>query len=142
MRNQVLLVTPDRDWVEALMLALGDEPRLGTVCLARDAASARRLGSRHEPDVVILDSGLGEAAVAEVIRDLDRDPNPAHYVLLTDKEGAVARDQARGVGAADYLPRGLGAPHLDRFIHKLEGVGRFPLPFSRLPTISRPALGG
>ena len=142
MTNQVLLVTHDRDWVEALMLALGDQPRLGTVCLAQDAASARLLGSRHEPDVVLLDSGLGEAVVAGVVRDLEQDPKPGLCVLVTDEEGAVAQRRARRVGAGDYLPRSLGAPHLERFIRHLEGGGGFPARPSRLSIDPRPAVGG
>ncbi|MFP4607766.1 MAG: hypothetical protein ACLFP7_09070 [Thiohalospira sp.] len=146
MRGRVLLMTPDRDWVETLMFALGDQPRLDGIYLGRDVAGALRLGSHHDPDAVVLDSGFGEATVAEVIREFRRELTPSLYILLTDEEGAAARRQARAVGARDYLPRGLGAPHLARFVHHLEGMERPPVMAPSLSTAphtaSRHAVSG
>lgn len=139
MGNRVLLMTPDRDWVETLMFALGDRHLLDGVFLSRDAAGALRLGSHHDPDVVIVDGRLGEEVVAEVIRELRRELTPALYILLTDEEDAVARRQVRAVGARDYLPRGLGESHMARFIHHLSGASRHPVPAARLPAVVNPA---
>jgi|GEM_PF-5183504 len=139
MGNRVLLMTPDRDWVESLMFALAEPYLLDGIYLSRDAAGALRLGSHHDPDVIIVDGCFGEGVVAEVIRELRRELTPALYILLTDEEDTVARRQVRAVGARDYLPRGLGEPHLARFIHHLQGTSRRPVPAARPPAVVRPA---
>lgn len=112
-------MTDDRDWVESLVIAVADECPLDGVYVCRDAPGALRLGSHHDPDVVIVDTRFGDAVAAEVIRELRRELTPSLYLLLTGEEGALARRQALAVGARDYLSRELTSAQLNRFVGHL-----------------------
>ncbi|MGM0412709.1 MAG: hypothetical protein ACQERG_05320 [Pseudomonadota bacterium] len=115
----MLLMTEARDWVESMMLAVADEAVLDGVYICRDAASALRLGSHHDPDVVIVDARFGEVVATDVIRELRRELTPGLYLLLTDEHGSLARRQALSAGARDYLAHDLTPEQVSRFIGHL-----------------------
>lgn len=116
---RMLLMTEDRDWVESMMLAVADEALLDGIYICRDAAGALRLGSHHNPDVVIVDARFGEAVATDVIRELRRELTPGLYLLLTDERGSLARRQALSAGARDYLSHELTPGQVTRFIGHL-----------------------
>jgi DNA-binding NarL/FixJ family response regulator len=86
----------------ALLNATGD---LKVVGCAATGAEADRLAFHHQPDVVVIDSHLPDAAGADVAgRIRERQPQVA-VVFLSADESEVAMIAAVRAGACAYLPK-------------------------------------
>lgn len=99
---RILLVDDDCDLVDLLSFAL---QRAGFVVLpAYDSASAERLLQEGEPDLAVLDVGLGATDGFELLRQVRRGSD-IPVIMLTAR--AAEDDKVRGLdlGADDYLTK-------------------------------------
>jgi two-component system response regulator VicR len=99
----ILLVDDDRELIDLLAFALR---RAGFDTIAAyDGASAVRLFEEREPDLVVLDIGLGTSSGLDVLKELRQGGSEVPVIMLTAFDSE--EDKVRGLeaGADDYLTK-------------------------------------
>jgi DNA-binding response OmpR family regulator len=116
---RVLLATDRPDLGHALSLFLS-ERRIHVVDVVDDSAGVKARAEASQPDVVLVDWGLGEAVSSQMVAYLmDRDDPTPVIILSTARD----RSRARASGAAAYAT--LGDPP-DTLLDALYEVGAGP----------------
>ncbi len=98
------------------------------VLLARDGAEALQKARSEVPDLILLDVMMPERSGWEVCRILKSQDNTRHIPIVMFSALSVILDnhdvqqQAKEVGADDYLPKPFNATELINMVRKNESV--------------------
>ena len=99
---KVLIVEDDRDLVEVLSFTL---KRAGfEILVARDMPTALAFCETEQPDLAILDVGLGAWNGFDVLRRL-RERSEMPVIMLTGHTGEADKVQGLNLGADDYITK-------------------------------------
>ncbi len=116
---RLLLVEDSRRLTETLLAGLR---RSGySIDAAADGEAGLRLARLHSYDVLILDLMLPKIDGLAVVRELRRDNNPVHIIILTAKQAIVDRVEGLSAGADDYLPKPFA---FDELLARVQALGR------------------
>ena len=109
-----------RHVIGAIIVSLGGE-------IIGDAESGDKgvaLFSELEPDLVILDIGLGSESGIDVLKAILKKDSDAYIVMLTANDDPVVAEQCIHAGAKDFINKTLGAHKIaDRLKVAVEAVG-------------------
>jgi len=100
---RVILAEPHAGLRRNLRLLLEREPDLNVVAEATDFEGTVRELLAHRPEVLVLDLGIGDGSIAELILRLrDRSLRTA-IVIITMHDSRMLADQTLRVGAAGFV---------------------------------------
>ena len=92
---------------------LEDDGGFDVVAEGSDAAAAVQLAVRHKPDLIILDISMPGSGLEAAKRIADLVPD-SRIAMLTVSEADDDIVRALDLGAAGYIPKGIGGPDLVR----------------------------
>ncbi|MEM9552943.1 MAG: sigma-54 dependent transcriptional regulator [Acidobacteriota bacterium] len=110
-----ILVVDDEDSMREV-LAMRLPPWGFEICLAADAAQARKVAERERPDIAILDLSLPDDSGLELLRALKR-AHPRLEVVMATAFGTIdAAVEAIQYGARDFLTKPLDYERLRKIL--------------------------
>jgi len=109
-----------RQVIGAIIVSLGGE-------IVGDAETGDKgiaLKAELEPDLIILDIGLGSESGIDVLKAILRKDPEAYVVMLTANDDPVVAEQCIHAGAKDFINKTLGAHKIaERLKAAVEAVG-------------------
>lgn len=104
-RAVTVLVADDHDVVHwGLRMLLGEQPWVGRVLAAKNAAEAVAAARAEQPEVALVDLFLGGDSGAECCEAI-RVASPATRVLLVSGAGRISAQAARAAGASGFVAK-------------------------------------
>lgn len=94
-----------RGVIGAIVVSLGGE----IVGDAEDGSKGMALVDSLNPDLVILDIGLGKESGIDVLKAILTKHPEAYVIMLTANEDPVVAEQCSQAGAKDFINKTLGA---------------------------------
>lgn len=116
---RILLVEDSRRLRE--MLVTGLRRMNFAVDTAADGEDGLRLARIHEFDVIVLDIMLPKMDGLAVLKQLRKDGNRVHVIILTAKEAVPDRVNGLQCGADDYLPKPFA---FDELVARIQALTR------------------
>jgi DNA-binding NarL/FixJ family response regulator len=96
----VLMIAVPGPLRDSLNLFLRVLPEVDSVVFASDAPSARRAAATYHPALVVLDMGLPEANLADLVRWIGRKASNARFLVLADD---LQQQQEMATAGADAV---------------------------------------
>ena len=117
----VLIIEDDSSSCSAIVSLLEREG-IESVC-ASDAGEALAQLRRHDPDLVLLDLGMPRTDGLDLLDAMLDEPRFAHLkvVVFSGRTDPDTQEQARRLGAVDFIPKGTAWQHIrERILAQLE----------------------
>lgn len=101
----VLIVEDNSIWAAGMQQALTDARGIGAVHVAYTVDQAVQMAGEHQPDVVLLDLGIGSDWGLRVARVLNFRGHPARIAVVTAESTPFARQEAHELGVVGFIDK-------------------------------------
>lgn len=118
----MLVVDDDPDYRLVVRLALESHPRFTVVGEAADGRQAAGAAARLHPDLVLLDTDLGELDAFDVLPGIRAAAPKARVVLASSHEPVELHLVSRAAGSIGFLDKGLPARRIGDELEAIAGL--------------------
>ena len=118
MGAKIKLVLADKEDIfrEGLAKLLESEPDIEVACTCRTGLEAVESAYKHQPDVILIDTGLPECSSVEVMQRIREGLSKTNIIVLTHSETDDDLISAARAGAKAYLSKDVSIDNLIRAI--------------------------
>jgi DNA-binding NarL/FixJ family response regulator len=115
---RILIADDERLFAEAVMIALGTDPRFEVVGHALASREAVDLAAAFQPDVILIDAEMPKLDGFEAARDVRLFAPKAQVVIVNASNQAEGMEDALEAGAVGYISRAQAVEALFQAIHE------------------------
>ena len=115
---KIRLVLADNEEIfrEGLAQLLEGEPDIEVACTCRTGLEAVEIAHKHQPDVILIDTGLPECSGVEVVQRIDEGLSKINIIVLSHSETDDDLISAARAGAKAYLSKDVSIENLIKAI--------------------------
>lgn len=121
-RLRVLVVDDSADFRLVVRLALEDHPSFEIVGEAGSGSEAAGLAASCEPDLVLLDTDLGDLDAFDALPVIRAAADHARIVLLSSHHAADLQPAIQAAGAVGFLDKGVPARQIGEELEAVAGL--------------------
>ena len=115
---KIRLVLADKEEIfrEGLAKLLESDPDIEVVCTCRTGLEAVESAHKHQPDVILIGTGLPECSDVEVVQRIHEGLSKTNIIVLTHSEADADLISATRAGAKAYLSKDVSIESLIKAI--------------------------